>query len=97
MCERATYCALFTIHDKLVLGGSMVLHNDCSYFQLGWVYTKGHFTHEIESPRPVHFKHSNWWERRSRSKFATSHYAWGTIGVCECTMDVTSTWIPMWH
>ena len=23
----------------------------------------------------------------SRSKFATSHYAWGTNGVCECEMD----------
>ena len=26
-----------------------------------------------------------------------SHYARGTIGVCECTMDVKSTWIPTWH
>ena len=39
------------------------------------------------SPWPLHFKHSHWWERRSRSKF-TSHYAWGTNGgVCECKMD----------
>ena len=30
-----------------------------------------------ESPWPLHFKHSHWWKRRSRSKF-TSHYAWGT-------------------
>jgi hypothetical protein len=27
----------------------------------------------------------------------TSHYAWGTNGVCECKMDVKSTWIPTWH
>jgi hypothetical protein len=27
-----------------------------------------------------HFKHSHWWKRRSRSKFAASHYAWGTDG-----------------
>ena len=23
--------------------------------------------------------------------------AWGTNGVCECKMDVKSTWIPTWH
>ena len=57
---------------------------------------QGHFTHETESPWPLHFKHSHWWKRRSRSKFA-SHYAWGTNGVCECKMDVKSTWIPTWH
>jgi hypothetical protein len=26
-----------------------------------------------------------------------SHYAWGTNGVCECKMDVKSTWIPTRH
>jgi hypothetical protein len=26
-----------------------------------------------------------------------SRYAWGTNGVCECKMDVKSTWIPTWH
>ena len=28
-----------------------------------------------------------------------SHYAWGTNGVyiCECKMDIKSTWIPTWH
>jgi hypothetical protein len=57
---------------------------------------KGHFTHETESPWPLHFKHSHWWKRRSWSKFA-SHYAWGTNGVCECKMDVKSTWIHTWH
>jgi hypothetical protein len=41
-------------------------------------WPKGHFTHETVGPWPSHFKHSHWWERRSRSKFATSHYAWGT-------------------
>ena len=39
-----------------------------------------HFTHETDSVWPLHFKHSHWWRRRSRSKFA-SHYAWGTNGV----------------
>ena len=58
--------------------------------------TKGHFTHETESPWPLHFKHCHWWKRWSQSKFA-SHYAWGTNGVCECKMDVKSTWIPTWH
>ena len=57
---------------------------------------KGHFTHETESPWPLHFKHSHWWKRRGRSKF-TSHYAWGTKWVCECKMDVKSTWISRWH
>ena len=57
---------------------------------------QGHFTHEIESPWPLHFKHSHWWKRRSQSKFAF-HYAWGTNGVCECKMDVKCTWIPTWH
>jgi hypothetical protein len=46
---------------------------------------------------PVHFKHSHWWRRWSRSKFA-SHYAWGTNRVCECKMDVKSIWFnPTWH
>ena len=53
-------------------------------------------TWETESPWPVHFKHSHWWKRRSRSNLA-SHYAWGTNGVRECKMDVKSTWIPTWH
>jgi hypothetical protein len=35
-------------------------------------------------------------KRQSWSKFA-SHCAWGTNGVCECEMDVKSTWVPMWH
>ena len=69
--------------------GCMLLHN--CYCR------KGHFAHETESPCPLHFKHSHWWKRRSRSKFATSHYAWGTNGVCECKMDVKSTWILTWH
>ena len=57
---------------------------------------KGHFTHETESPLPIHFKHSHWWKWRIRSKF-TSHYAWGTNRVCERKMDIKSTWIPTWH
>ena len=58
--------------------------------------TEGHFTHEIDSPWPLHFKNSHWWKRQSQSKFA-SHYAWGTDGVRECTIDVTSIRIPTWH
>ena len=41
---------------------------------------KGHFTHETEGPRPLHFKHSHWWKSRSRSNFA-SRCAGGTNGV----------------
>ena len=33
---------------------------------------------------------------RSRSKFA-AHYAWGTSRVCECKMDVKSTWTHTWR
>jgi hypothetical protein len=57
---------------------------------------RGYFTHETVSPWPLNFKHSHWWKWRSRSKFA-SHNSWGTNGVCECKMDVKSTWIPTWH
>ena len=56
----------------------------------------GHFAHETEGPWPLQFKHSRWWKRRSRSKFA-SRYAWGTDRVSECKVDVKSTWIPTWH
>ena len=59
-------------------------------------FLKFHFTCETESPWPLHFKHSRWWKRWSRAKVA-SHYAWGTNKVCECKMDVKSTWIPTWH
>ena len=44
----------------------------------------------------IHFKHSHWWKRQSRSNFA-SHYSWGTNIVCQCKMDVKSTYIPTWH
>jgi len=44
------------------------------------VMFKGHFTHETDSLWPLHFKHSHWWKRWGRSKFASSHYAWGTNG-----------------
>ena len=55
-----------------------------------------HFTHETESPWYLHFKHSHWRKRWSRSKF-TSHYTWGTNKVCECKMDAKCTWILTWH
>ena len=58
---------------------------------------KGHFTRETESLWPLlHYKHSHWWRRQSRSKSA-SHYAWGTNRVCECKMDVKSVGISTWH
>ena len=63
----------------------------------GSTLVKGHFTHETECPWPLHLKHSHWWKRQSWSKFAASHYAWGTDGVCDCKMDVQSTWIPTRH
>ena len=63
------------------------------------IYTslpQAHSTHETESPQPVHFKPSDWWKRRTWYK-VTSHYTWGTNGVCGCKMDVKSTWTPTWH
>ena len=57
---------------------------------------KGRFTHETESMWPIHFTHSHQWKWRSWSTFA-SHYPWGTNKICECKMDVKSTWIPTWH
>ena len=54
--------------------------------------TKDHFTHETESSWPLHLKRSHWRKRRSRSKFG-----WGTNEVCECKMNVMSTWISTWH
>ena len=45
---------------------------------------------------PLHFKHTHWWERQTRSKFAP-HYARGNNGACECKMDVKFMWIPTWY
>ena len=53
--------------------------------------------HETEGMWPLHFKHSHWWKRRSRSKFIALHYACETNKVCECKMVVKPTWIPTWH
>ena len=47
----------------------------------------GHFTHETESPWPLHSKHFHWCKTWALSKFA-SHYAWETTIVHECKMDV---------
>ena len=44
----------------------------------GWKCSKGPFTHKTESPWPHRSQHPHWWKRWSRSKFATSHYTWGT-------------------
>jgi hypothetical protein len=80
-----------------------VWHNISCMINYGCLYStsnQGHFTHETESLRPIHFKHSQmysiWWKSRSLSKYA-SHYAWGTNKVFKCKMDVKSTWIPTWH
>jgi hypothetical protein len=47
-------------------------------------------------PVTIPLSSTHWWKRRSRSTLS-SHYAWRTNGVCECKMDVLSTWIPTWH
>jgi hypothetical protein len=46
---------------------------------------QGHFTHDTEGMWPLHFKHSHWWEKQSRSKFAP-HYGsmWMQDGCKAC-------------
>ena len=73
-----------------------VLQFPCFFHVHGRCTREGQVTHEAEGPWPWHFKHSHWWKGRSRSRFA-SRYTWGTDGVCECKMDVKSTWIFTWH
>ena len=57
-----------------------------------WFNYKGHLTHKIESPWPLHFKHSYCWKRQSRSKFASHIYSrnqqsmWMQDG-CKAYMD----------
>ena len=69
----------------------------CYWWYRGMLqWHKGYFTHETEGPWPLHFKHSHWWERRSRCKL-TSRCAWGTNTVSERKMDVKSIWLPTWH
>ena len=62
----------------------------------GTLNPHNHCVRATSDPWPLHFKNSHWWKRRSRFKF-TSHYAWGTNGICECKMDAKSTWLPKWH
>ena len=40
--------------------------------------TEGHFTHETESPWPLHFKHSHWWKR----------WIWAQIGCSHVLLDL---------
>jgi len=110
MVKGPPFCELFiqiwvgVIFMALSLSQHVLIHNAKTIYWatlLGSIEgnqpnTKGHFTHLTESPWPLHFKHSHWWKSQRRSKFA-SRYAWGTDGVCECKMDVESTWIPTWH
>ena len=58
----------------------------CQDNELDRIQSEGHFTHEIESPWPLHCMHSLWWKWWSRSKFA-SHNTWGTNGVSMWTQD----------
>ena len=45
----------------------------CHYFHLIVPLSKGHFTHETESPWPWHLKHSHWWKTWTQwSKFAST-------------------------
>ena len=46
--------------------------NNCTSFY----QSQGRFTLETEDLWPLHFKHSHWWKRRSRSKFACFTLRW---------------------
>ena len=94
---RAVYNWFWARQIKLVILNTrsnlgVQLRSEPLHTHLLW----GHFTHEIESPWPLHFKYSHWWKRRSRSKF-TLQCARGTIRVSERTMDAKFTWMPTWH
>jgi hypothetical protein len=58
--------------------------------------TKGHFAHKTESPWPLHSKHSLV-EKAEPVQVRCFTLRLRTNGVCECKMDVKSTWIPTWH
>ena len=62
-----------------------------------WTEGRSHFTHETECPWPWQFKHSHRWKRWSRSDFCcfTLYMLEGpTEWLCDCKMDVKSTWLP---
>ena len=56
--DFGTLCEV-TNHNFHALNSS-----DCTYFPR---VTKGHFTHETESPLPFHFENSCWWKRWSHT------------------------------
>ena len=87
-------CALITLSSQMLTYYYFMALSHLALFAFSSHYLKGHFTHETESLWPL--QHSHWWKRQSRSKFA-SQYTWGTNRVCDCKMDVKSTWIPTWH
>jgi hypothetical protein len=51
----------------------------CYIYQLGRVILRATTHTRLRARDHLHFKHSHWWKRWSRSNFA-SHYAWGTNG-----------------
>jgi hypothetical protein len=63
----------------------------------GLMVYKGHFTHETESPWPLHLKHSRYGKVGAGPSSLLHTTLEGTNGVCECKMDAKSTWIPTWH
>ena len=95
MASHYTWGSVTTLHD---FGGVLSRPLDTSFWAL--IVSRSQLLacvwNSHESPWPLRFHHSHWWKRQSWSKFA-SHCAQGTNGVCECKMDVKSTWIPTWH
>jgi hypothetical protein len=55
------------------------------------------FTHETESPWPVHFEHSRWWKRRSPVQVRFTLRLRGQRSMWNARLDVKSAWIPTWH
>ena len=68
---------------------------------MGWAHSntmllRAHVTHETESPRPLHFSTLIGGQGGARPRSLLHTTLEGpTDGVCECKMDVKSTWIPI--
>ena len=73
-------------------------HTNCSVeFTLSLLHRYSGPLHTRDwEPVTITFQALSLAKSRSRSKFA-SQYPWGTNGVCECKMDVKSTWISTCH
>ena len=58
LCPQVVWLWLITNSSR------WISHHPCGYHSLSSRWSsKGHFTHKVESPWLLHFKHSYWWEK----------------------------------